>query len=227
MIAQFLRGAVKDSDKFLPDLDLIDTGSLAIAGYDGPDGLLVCKVGARAIGLQEGDVITHAGGLPLALDKEAMRALKDAEDFGELSPERLREWGRQVAARFGEKRVENAADKLAKELEARDEELAVAEEVLARLNSELEQALEGKYAESVDLTVWRPDALDGGGGTAGYRPRVRLPSAITCRRVRDRSKRAPSHTPERCAVAAVPLVTTPLVLSISGVFEHFCSVLSR
>ena len=198
LLAPILRAGKKDGggDKFLPDLDLVDTAGLAAGGYTGPRGLLVCKVGGRADGLQAGDVVTHVvtgdGGLPLALDANAVQELQDAAEFEELSPAKLRDWGQKAAMRLGAAQVKKVADELAKELEKRGETEAVAEEVRVRIEAVLVKVLEGGYAEEVQLAVWRPEA--GGDGQPVY---TRLEAAVACRRIRDPSRRAPSHTPER------------------------------
>jgi hypothetical protein len=192
-----------DTDKFLPDLDLVDTASIPGDWYAGPSGLLVCKVGGRADRLQAGDVLTHVvatkGNVPLALDADAMQELSDSLEFGELSPAKLRDWGQGTAERLRASQVKKVADELAKELEMRGETEAVVEEVRVRVEGALVKALEGSYAQEVKLTVWRRSAEANGGGPPVY---TKLEAALPCRRIRDPSRRAPSHTPERYVCAA-------------------------
>ena len=210
---------------FLPDLDLIDTAVHDRVGRGnlGPDGLLVCRVGSRAAGVQEGDVVTHADGLPLALEAKDLRDLRERANFDGLTPATLRRWGQRLQE-GGSPKAAEVASKLAEELETRGEEQAEVEDCLARVSDQLWRGLEGEFGSAVELVIWRPTPEEdrGEGAGKGAKAYERLAGTVECRRVRDPKRRAASNTPERSAPPPPPTLLfrpSPLAHYSSHVFS--------
>ena len=196
--------------RYTPDLDLVSLARPGGAGDGaGPEGFLVCRVGPRVAGVQEGDVITAVDGLPVALDLAAAAwlaaesARRRAEDAAGAAPAEEEEdedgaGGPLVcreallASPLGQLLGAEAAGALFDRADPERAGLAELAELRAKADAELAQRLFGAYKSAARLSLLRPEP--GPGGPGAYRE---VPGGAECARTRDARERAAPQTPDR------------------------------